>query len=95
MKFEIIEPSPRCVHNADLRRRIAQQVYQCSRWLKVQGFEILRVAGGVIQPRIVIKHSPLCASLEGAVDAYERTPHGERRYRYAVRFDCMVEWEAH
>lgn len=95
MKFEIIEPQPRHVHNADLRRRIAQQVYQCSRWLRVQGFEILRVAGGVIQPRIVIKHSQLCASLEGAVDAYERNPHGERRYRYAVRFDCMVEWEAH
>lgn len=86
-------PKQRRIHQAELRRRLAQRVYQCSQWLRVSKFEILRVAGGFCQPRIVIKPSPLCAKLDGTVDAYERTRHGERRYRYAVRFGCMVEWE--
>lgn len=87
------QPAMRRTRNAEFRRRIAQQVHQCSRWLKVQGFEILRVAGGFCQPRIIIKPGPLCGRLEGAVEAYERGPCGERRYRYAVRFGCLVEWE--
>lgn len=94
MTFEIIEPVPRRVANAELRRRIAARVHECSRWLRINGFKVIAVAGGLIQPRIIIQQGPLCDLLDGAADAYERTPSGARRYRYAVRFDCMVEWEA-
>ncbi len=85
-------PAPRRVYNAELRRQIAAKVQQCTRWLRISGYEVVEVSGGPRQPRIVIKHSPLCNRLDGAAEAYERTPRGERRYRYAVRFDCMVEW---
>lgn len=93
MKFQIIEPAPRRIHSAELRRQIAAKAYQCARWLRANGFEVLAVMGGLRQPRVVIKPSPLCDRLDGVVAAYERGPYGERRYRYAVRFDCMVEWE--
>lgn len=92
MNITQFSAAARRIRHAELRRRIAQQVHQCSQWLRVSGYEILRVEGGFCQPRIVIKPSPLCDQLDGAVNAYERTLHGERRYRYAVRFDCMVEW---
>ncbi len=85
--------APRRVYNAELRRQIAAKVQQCTRWLRISGYEVVEVAGGLRQPRVVIKHSPLCNRLEGAAEAYERTPRGGRRYRYVVRFDCMVEWE--
>ncbi len=94
MTFEIIEQAPRKVSNAALRRQIAEKAYQCARWLRINGFEVLAVLGGVRQPRVVIRPSTLCYQLEGAVDAFERSPRGERRYRYAVRFDCMIEWES-
>lgn len=94
----VFNAAARRIHHAELRRRIAQQVHQCSQWLRVQGYEILRVEGGFCQPRIVIKPSPLCDQLDGAADAFERTRHGACHYRYAVRFGCMVTWtesEAH
>lgn len=93
MRFEIIEPAPRRIHNAELRRQIATKAYQCARWLRANGFEVLAVMGGLRQPRVVIKAGPLCDRLDGVVAAFERGPCGERRYRYAVRFGCMVEWE--
>lgn len=93
MKFEIIEPVQRRIHNAELRRQIAMKAYQCARWLQISGFEVLAVMGGLRQPRVIIKADPLCERLDGVVEAYERSLHGERRYRYAVRFGCMVEWE--
>lgn len=92
MTFEIIETPPRRIHGAERRRELAQKAHQCARWLKVNGFEVIAVAGGMRQPRVLIKPDPLCDRLEGAVSAYERSPRGERHYRYAVRFDCMVEW---
>lgn len=92
MKFEIIEPAPRRIYHADLRRQIAMKAYQCASWLRVNGFEVLAVMGGLRQPRVVIRPSPLCEQLDGVVEAYERGPRGERRYQYAMRFGCMVEW---
>jgi hypothetical protein len=94
MTFEIIEPTQKKMSGAVYRRQIAQQAHQCARWLRVNGFEVMAVLGGLRQPRVVIKSSPLCNTLDGVVQAYERTSKGERRYRYAVRFDCMIEWEA-
>lgn len=94
MTFEIIEPTPRKVTNAALRREIAHKAHQCARWLRINGFEVLTVKGGVCLPRVIIKPHPLCHTLDGVAQAYERTCKGERRYSFAVRFDCMVEWEA-
>lgn len=95
MKFEIIEPAPRKTSNAERRRALARKAHQCACWCKASGFEVLAVMGGLRQPRVVIKPSPLCDELEGAVAAYERGVCGARRYRYAVRFGCMVEWATH
>jgi hypothetical protein len=93
MKFQLIEPAPRRIHNAELRRELASKAHQCAKWLRISGYKVIAVSGGLRQPRIVIEAEPLCDRLEGAVDGYERTAHGERRYRYVLRFDVMVEWE--
>lgn len=71
------------------RFRIAHQADQCVNWLKVQGFEVLRIGAG---PCITIRNSPLCDKLEGVVDGYSRTGKGETRYRMVTRFDCAVRW---
>ncbi len=83
------------IHNAELRREIAERVRICARWLRVNGFEIIAITGGLIQPRIIIKHSSkLCSTLEGVVQAFERTAGNSGRwYSYAVRFNCMIEWD--
>lgn len=81
-------------HNKEMRRHLADQVQRCIAWLKVNGYEVRTVLGGTFLPRIVISRSHLCAMLEGVVDAWERTPTGERRYNFVIRFDCMIEWEA-
>ena len=86
-------PTNRKMSSAVFRRQIAQQAYQCARWLRINGFDVMAVLGGLRQPRVVIKPSPLCNALEGVVQAYERTAKGERRYHYVVRFECTVEWE--
>lgn len=86
--------TPRALTPAERRSELAHKAHQCARWLRINGFEVIAVLGGVRQPRIQVGTSPLCDLLDGAADAYERTLRGERRYRYAVRFDCMVEWEA-
>lgn len=65
---------------------------RCVTWLKVQGFEVLRVESGRRTPRITIRTSPLCEQLEGAVRMYERTKDGARRYWFAIRLDCEVRW---
>lgn len=80
-------------HDQATRRQIAEQARRCVEWLKISGFDVLVVLGGSFQPRVVIKPSQLCSMLDGVVNAYERTPRGERRYSYVSRFDCMVEWE--
>lgn len=74
------------------RHRIADQADPCVRWLKVQGFRVLRVERGALGPRVIINDSPLCKHLEGVVAAYERGPEGERRYSFVRRMDCEVRW---
>lgn len=76
------------------RVTVAKETDSCVRWLKVQGFEVLYVQKGLHLPRVIIRTSPLCNSLEGAVHRYERGLYGERRYWFAIRFDCEVRWVA-
>lgn len=81
--------------SADQRRAVAEQAGYCVKWLKAlkaQGFGVLRVELGAGRPRIVIHASPLCKLLDGTVCAYERGPLGERRYSFAMRFECEVRW---
>lgn len=77
----------------DERLAAAARADYCVRWLKSQGFEVLYVQKGPRNPRVIIRTSPLCEKLEGAVRMYERL-HGkpEKRYWVAIRFDCEVRW---
>lgn len=93
MTFEIIEPKQRRISNSERRRQIASQAHQCTKWLRISGFEVVSVCYGRFIPHIVIKSCELCDTLEGAADAYEQTPSGTRHYRYVLRFDARVEWE--
>lgn len=68
------------------------RIYRCVNWLDVQGFEVVQVSDGASTPHIYIKPSPLCDMLDGTVHMYERGPHGERRYKMAIRFGCEVRW---
>ncbi len=70
----------------------AQKIDQCAKWLHQQGFEIAHVQAGSRNPRIIIRSSPLCEGLEGAVRRYERVGMNETRYWVAIRFDCEVRW---
>lgn len=76
------------------RVTVAKATDSCVRWLKVQGFEVLYMQKGLRLPRVIIRPSPLCDSLDGAVHRYERGMYGERRYWFAIRFDCEVRWVA-
>jgi hypothetical protein len=71
------------------RRLIAARADHCVRWLKSQGFEVIAVCSG---SRIIVRHTPECDALEGAVSGYQRTVRGEIRYRFAIRFDCEIRW---
>ena len=86
--------SPR-VFSANHAERIAvaRQASQCVRWLIIQGFEVLYIQKGVSLPRVFIRNSPLCKSLDGAVHMFERGLSGEHRYYFAIRFDCEVRWQ--
>lgn len=93
MKFEIVEPAPRKVQNAEKRREIASRVYQCSKWLRIQGFNVVAAVGGVHQAHIFIEHDELlCSQLDGVTEGYERTRLGEFRFRFVVRFGVVVKW---
>lgn len=105
---------PRCeqraatLHAAEQRRQIATKADYCVKWLKVQGFDVLRVEQGAVGPRIIIRTSPLCKQLDGTVSAYsriccantgaarrtatEKSSKSEQRYSFAFRFDCEVRW---
>ncbi len=87
---------PITVFSAAARRLwIAEQADYCAKWLKAQGLEVLRVEKGPLtQPRIIIRPSPLCDRFDGAVSGYSRTLKGELRYRWVMRFDCEVRWDA-
>jgi hypothetical protein len=74
------------------RIEVARQADQCVKWLIIQGFEVLYMQKGLSCPRVIIRNSPLCKSLDGAVHMYQRGLQGERRYYFAIRFDCEVRW---
>jgi len=88
MTFEIIETAPRR-HTGHTRFEIAAQAARCANWLKVSGFEVLRIEAS----RITIRSSPLCDKLEGVVDGFECVKKRTRRYKMVTRFDCAVVWE--
>ncbi len=79
---------------AERRRELAHKAHQCARWLRINGFEVIAIAGGVRMPRVIIQQHPLCNTLDGVAQAYERTRMGEARYHFVLRFDCMVQWPA-
>lgn len=85
--------SHRALFDSERRRAIARQAHQCARWLRVNGFEIIIIMGGTHLPRILVKPQPLCHTLDGVVQAFERTQKGERHYQFVTRFGCMVAWE--
>lgn len=94
MNWQLIE-HPR----AAARLAIAEQANLCAKWLKAQGLEVLRVEKGPrTPPRIIIRTSPLCDLIEGAVACYSRalnhshTVQAEQRYKTAMRFGCEVRW---
>lgn len=88
MNWEIIEtPSQQ-------RFEVAEQANHCVKWLKIQGFEVLRVYKGLNgAPLITIRTSPLCDKFEGAIAVYERSLKGVQRYKKVMRLDCEVRWE--
>lgn len=72
------------------RLDIAERADRCVKWLKIQGFEVLRVEQG---PRIIIRTCPLCDKFEGAIETYERNLQAAHRYKKVMRLDCEVRWE--
>lgn len=78
------------------RLRIAEQADGCVKWLKAQGFDVIRVGKGACGPRIIIRQSPLCKKLDGTVAGYSRLAacnrSNELRYSFTYRFDCEVWW---
>lgn len=78
------------------RLALAQQADGCVKWLKAQGFDVIRVEKGACGPRIIIRPSPLCKKLDGTVAGYSRLAscnrNNELRYSFTYRFDCEVWW---
>jgi hypothetical protein len=75
------------------RTKAADKAKQCIGWLRAQGFEVLCAILTTRNPRIIIKHSPLCEKLEGAVRRFERNRLSECHYWVAIRFECEVRWQ--
>lgn len=112
MNWALVENRPRSIATmlqaAEQRRALAFRADYCVKWLKVQGFDVLRVEKGAVGPRIIIRTSPLCKQLDGTVSAYSRvccantgaarrtvadkSDKTEQRYSFAFRFDCEVRW---
>ena len=88
---EFMGPAAFCGSHAE-RAEVARQADQCVKWLTVQGFEVLYIQKGLSHPRVHIRNSPLCKSLDGAVHMYQRGASGEQRYWFAIRFGCEVRW---
>lgn len=76
------------------RLQLAHRAKQCVDWLFVSGFEVLQVQKGLDKPRVFIRNSPLCKQLDGAVHRFERSNGIERRYWFAIRFDCEIRWDS-
>lgn len=74
------------------RLTLGKQAKQCIDWLFVSGFEVLQVTKGLDKPRVFIRNSPLCKTLDGAIHRFERTQQGESRYWFAIRHNCEVRW---
>jgi hypothetical protein len=96
MNWQLIETPPKqrevAVMAAEQRRALIESADYCKRWLRVQGFSVMRVEQGAIAPRIVVHESPLCKKMDGTISAFERGPKGERRYSFCMRFGCEVRW---
>lgn len=96
MNWMLIETSPKLraatLLAVEQRREIAAKAHGCVKWLKAQGFSVIRVERGAVGPRILIQASPLCKQLDGAIAAYSRAATGERRYSFTFRFECEVRW---
>ncbi|MDO9053813.1 MAG: hypothetical protein Q8K43_10485 [Sulfurimicrobium sp.] len=74
------------------RADVALTAQQCVNWCRSQGLEVTGVQRGAHRHRVYIKGSPLCDKLEGAVHRFERVVNVERRYWFAIRFNCEVRW---
>lgn len=96
MNWMLIETSPKLraatLRVVEQRREIAEKAHGCVKWLKSQGFDVVRVEKGAVGPRIIIRTSPLCKQLDGTVSAYSRAATGEQRYSFTFRFECEVRW---
>lgn len=78
-----------------LRMYNAAAVCTCMRWLRAEGFEIIKIEESGHMPRLYIRAAEACDKLEGAVRVYERDRHTERRYFMVTRHDCEVRWADH
>lgn len=96
MSWLLIETPPKvraiALNTAEQRRTLAEQAHGCVRWLKSQGFDVVRVEKGAVGPRIIIRTSPLCKQLDGTISSYSRTINGEYRYSFTFRMECEVRW---
>lgn len=75
-----------------LRMGCAAAAVTCMRWLRTQGFEVIKVCESRHLPRIYIRACGACEKLEGAVRVYERAPGIERRCLAVMRHDCEIRW---
>lgn len=75
------------------KKEATEKTQQCISWLQAQGFEVQYAYLTPRNPRITIRHTPLCDQLEGAVRRYERVGNNAQHYWVAVRFDCEVRWQ--
>lgn len=87
----LFSPTTVRINPAD-RLALAQLAKQCIDWLFISGFEVLQVTKGLDKPRVFIRNSPLCKTLDGAIHRYERSLQGESRYYFAIRHNCEVRW---
>lgn len=82
MPFRLVESAPDKV-----------QLQACLTWLEVHGFTVFNVAKMKKPPKITLYYkSSICDKLEGAVEVFQRTAGGERRYRFCHRFGCELRW---
>lgn len=87
----LFSPTTIRINPAD-RLALAQVAKQCVDWLFISGFEVLQVTKGLDKPRVFIRNSPLCKTLDGAVHRFERCNGVERRYWFAIHHNCEVRW---
>lgn len=74
------------------RQEASGKVVRCVEWLRHNGFEVRGVQIGARNPRVIIRSSPLCDQLDGAVFRFERIGLVKLHYWVAIRFGCEVRW---